>query len=149
MVGVSRTTTMQSFILTAIATAEKYTFISRLDIKFQHSQWSMKFRSRAPSHGVCSKSVSSTVTMQCFILPSTCITATEKCTLFSRLNIKFWQSRWSMKYRSRAQSHSVWLFKCITDDYYARFHTHIYHCCREMHFICRLDAKLWKSRQSM
>ena len=55
-------------------------FISRLNIKFWQSQWSVKCRSRAPGHGVCSKSVSSTITIQRFILPA--ITATEKCTLF-------------------------------------------------------------------
>ena len=29
---------------------------------------------------------------------------------------------------------------CVKDSYYARFHLHSYHCCREMNFISRLDA---------
>ena len=39
----------------------------------------MKYRSRVPNHSACSKSVSTAIIMQCFIL--TAITATEKCTL--------------------------------------------------------------------
>ena len=30
---------------------------------------------------------------------------------------------------------------CVKDNYYARFHLHSYHCCREMNFISRLDVK--------
>ena len=51
--SVSRTTTMQGFILKAIAAADRN----------GQSQ-------RAPGHGVCSKSVSSTIPLQCFILPA-------------------------------------------------------------------------------
>ena len=31
------------------------------------------------------------------------------------------------------------LQECVKDKYYARFHLHSYHCCREMNFISRLD----------
>ena len=30
----------------------------------------------------------------------------------------------------------------VKDNYYARFHTHIYHCCSEMHFSSRLEVNL-------
>ena len=29
---------------------------------------------------------------------------------------------------------------CVKDNYYARFHLHSYHCCREMNFISRLNV---------
>ena len=32
------------------------------------------------------------------------------------------------------------LEECVKDNYYARFHLHSYHCCKEMKFIPRLDA---------
>ena len=38
----------------------------------------------------------------------------------------------------------MWLEVCVKDNYYARFHTHSYHCCREMHFISRLDLKFYR-----
>ena len=31
------------------------------------------------------------------------------------------------------------LEECVKDNYGARLHTLSYHCCREMHFISRLD----------
>ena len=33
------------------------------------------------------------------------------------------------------------LEECVKDNYYARFHPHSYHCCKEMKFIPRLDVK--------
>ena len=30
------------------------------------------------------------------------------------------------------------LEECVKDNYYARFHTPSYHCCRKMHFISKL-----------
>ena len=33
------------------------------------------------------------------------------------------------------------LEECVKDNYYARFHLHSYHCCREMNFISRLRRK--------
>ena len=33
------------------------------------------------------------------------------------------------------------LEECVKGNYNVRFHTHSYHCCREMHFISRLDVK--------
>ena len=59
-----------SFILTAIAAAQRNALFSSLDIKFGQSQWSMKGRSGAPGHGVCSKSVSSTIMLQGSVLPA-------------------------------------------------------------------------------
>ena len=32
------------------------------------------------------------------------------------------------------------LEECVKDNYYARFHPHSYHCCKEMKFIPRLDV---------
>ena len=34
-----------------------------LDVKFRQSQWSMKYRSRVPGHGVCLESMSRTITI--------------------------------------------------------------------------------------
>ena len=41
------------------------------------------------------------------------------------------------------------LHKCQQDNHYARFHLHIYHCCREMNFISRLDVNFLDSTQSI
>ena len=65
-------------------------FNSSLDIKFGQSQWSMKRRSRAPGHCVCSKSVWSTITMLRFHTPS--YHCYKEMYFNTRLNIKFWQS---------------------------------------------------------
>ena len=37
------------------------------------------------------------------------------------------------------------LQECVKDKYYARFHFHSYHCCREMNFISRLDTNFLDS----
>ena len=37
------------------------------------------------------------------------------------------------------------LQECVKDKYYARFHLHSYHCCREMNFISRLDVNFLDS----
>ena len=60
-------------------------FISSLDIKFEQSQWSMKGRSSAPGHGMCSKSVSSTIKLQGSYSKLYC----TEIHYISRLNIKF------------------------------------------------------------
>ena len=60
---------MQGFIQPLLLQREMH-FISSLDIKFGQSQWSIKGRSRAHGHGVCSKTVSITITLQGFILPA-------------------------------------------------------------------------------
>ena len=39
------------------------------------------------------------------------------------------------------------LEKCVKDNYYARFHPHSYHCCKEMKFIPRLDVNFLDSTQ--
>ena len=41
------------------------------------------------------------------------------------------------------------LQECVKDKYYARFHLHSYHCCREMNFISRLDVNFLDSRQNI
>ena len=61
---------MQGFILKPLLLQREMHFISSLNINFGQSQWSMKGRSRTPGHGVCSKSVSSTIMIQGFILPA-------------------------------------------------------------------------------
>ena len=39
------------------------------------------------------------------------------------------------------------LQECVKDKYYARFHLHSYHCCREMNFISRLDVNFLARRK--
>ena len=39
------------------------------------------------------------------------------------------------------------LEECVKDNYYARFHPHSYHCCKEMKFIPRLDINFLDSTQ--
>ena len=41
------------------------------------------------------------------------------------------------------------LQECVKDKYYARFHLHSYHCCREMNFISRLDVNFLDSMQNI
>ena len=62
----------------------------------------------------------------------------------SRLDIKFGQIQWSMKYRSSAPCHSKW-FLSVSRAIAIAIYTPTYHCCREMHFISRLDIKFWQS----
>ena len=38
------------------------------------------------------------------------------------------------------------LEECVKDNYYARFHPHSYHCCKEMKFIPRLDVNFLDSQ---
>ena len=40
------------------------------------------------------------------------------------------------------------LEKCVKDNYYARFHLHSYHCCKEINFISRLDVNFLDSTQN-
>ena len=39
------------------------------------------------------------------------------------------------------------LEECVKDNYYARFHPHSYHCCKEMKFIPRLDANCGRTNE--
>ena len=41
------------------------------------------------------------------------------------------------------------LEECVMDNYYARFHLHSYHCCREINFIYRLDVNFLNSTQNI
>ena len=41
------------------------------------------------------------------------------------------------------------LHECVKDKYYARFHLHSYHCCREMNFISRLDVNFLDLMQNL
>ena len=83
---------MQGFRLAAISDVEK----TKLPRKNFQSQWTVKYRSRAPDLGVCLKGMSRTITMQCFRLAA--ISDVEK-TKLPRKNL---QSQWTVKYRSRA-----------------------------------------------
>ena len=66
---------MQELTLTAITDAEK----SKLRRENLQSQWTVKYRSRAPLNGACLKGMSRTITMQGFTL--TAITDAEKSEL--------------------------------------------------------------------
>ena len=55
---------MQGFTLTAITNTEK----KKLRRKNNQSQWTVKYRSRAPGQGACLKGMSRTITMQGFTL---------------------------------------------------------------------------------
>ena len=83
---------MQGFRLAAISDVEKI----KLQHKTYQSQWTVKYRSRAPGQGVCLNSMSRTITMQGFRLAA--ISDVEK----TKLRRKNFQSQWTVKYRSRA-----------------------------------------------
>ena len=51
---------MQGFTVTAITDAEK----TKLQRKNEQSQWTVKYRSRAPGQGACLKGMSRTITMK-------------------------------------------------------------------------------------
>ena len=57
----------------------------------------------------------------------------------SRLDIKFWQRQWTLKCGSVVPLHGACL-KSVKDNYFVRFHTHSYHCYREMQCISRLNS---------
>ena len=83
---------MQGFRLAAIFDGEK----TKLRRKIFQSQWTVKYRSRAPGQGACLKGMSRTITMQGFRLAA--ISDGEK----TKLRCKKFQSLWTVKYRSRA-----------------------------------------------
>ena len=99
---VSSTITLQVFILPAILQRHALYFKAQQNFDKVGGAWNVG--QGAPCQ--CVLSVSRTITMQGFILPA--ITVVEKCTLFLD-DVKFWQSRWSMKCRSRAPGHGAWL----------------------------------------
>ena len=41
------------------------------------------------------------------------------------------------------------LQECVKEKYYARFHLHSYHRCREMNFLSRLDVNFLDSTQNI
>ena len=88
----SRTITMQGLRLAAIPDVLK----TKLRRKNYQSQWTVKYRSRAPGQGACLKGMSRTITMQGFRLAA--ISDVEK----TKLRRKNFQSQWTVKYRSRA-----------------------------------------------
>ena len=55
---------MQAFTLAAITDTEK----TKLRCKYEQSQWTVKYRSRAMGQGVCLKGMSRTITMQGYTL---------------------------------------------------------------------------------
>ena len=66
---------MQGFTILAITDAEK----TELRRKNQQSQWTVKYRSRAPGQGACLKGMSRKITMQGFTILA--ITDAEKTKL--------------------------------------------------------------------
>ena len=58
---------MQGFSLAAISDVEK----TKLRRKNFQSQWTVKYRSKAPGYGACLKGMSRTITMQGFRLSAT------------------------------------------------------------------------------
>ena len=78
---------MQGFHTQSYRCCREMHFISsRLNIKFGQRQWSVKCRSRAPGHGVCSNRVSSTAYYARFHTPS--YHCYREVHFISRLNIK-------------------------------------------------------------
>ena len=82
--------------------------------------------------------------MQGFIFTAT--TAAENCTLFLD-STQIFQTQRKILTKSLEREMKVkgtgsrcLLEECFKDNYYARFHPHSYHCCKEMKFIPRLDA---------
>ena len=105
---------MQGFTLPAITDAEK----TKLWHKNYQSQWTVKYRSRAPGQGACSKGMSRTITMQGFTFPA--ITDIEKPKLLDK----------------KSMDHEIYVkgtgSRCVLegyvkDNYYARFHIPSYH----------------------
>ena len=84
----SRTITLQGSTLAGITDAEK----TKLRHKNEQSQWTVKYRSRAPGQGACLKGMSRTITLQGFTLAG--ITDAEK----TKLRHKNEQSQWTVKY---------------------------------------------------
>ena len=60
--GMSRTITLQGLTFAGITDAEK----TKLRHKNEQSQWTVKYRSRAPGQGACLKGMSRTITLQGF-----------------------------------------------------------------------------------
>ena len=81
--------------------------------------------------------------MQGFIL--TAIAAAEKCTLILEILTKSVEREMKVK----GTGSRCLLQECVKDKYYARFHLHSYHCCREMNFISRLDVNFLDSTQNI
>ena len=61
----------------------------------------------------------------------------------SRLDVKLWQS---VERKMKVKGKRSWcvVVKCIKDNYFARFQTHSYQCCREMYLISGLDINFDK-----
>ena len=83
---------MQDSRFAAISDVEK----TKLRRKNFQSQWTVKYRSRAPGQVACLKGMSRTITMQGFRLAA--ISDVRK----TKLRRKNYQSQWTVKYRSRA-----------------------------------------------
>ena len=74
----------------------------------------------------------------------------------SRLDVNFPDSTQNMLTKSLEREMKVkgtgsrWLLEgCVKDIYYARFHPHSYHCCKEIKFIPRLDVNFLDSTQNI
>ena len=84
--------------------------------------------------------------MQGFIL--TANTAAKKLTLFLDLTQNTDKSV-EREMKVKGTGSRCLLQECVKDKYYARFHLHSYHCCREMNFISRLDVNFLDSTQNI
>ena len=69
---------------------------------------------------------------------------------FSRLDAKkFLTKSVEREMKVKGTGSRCLLQECVKDKYYARFHHHSYHCCREMTFISRLDVNFLDSTQNI
>ena len=82
--------------------------------------------------------------MQGFIL--TAIAAAEKCTFYTRHKILTKSVEREIKVKGTRLR--CLLEECVKDNYYARFHPHSLHCCKEMNFISRLNVNFLNSTQN-
>ena len=76
----------------------------------------------------CSKGMQRSISMQGLTLAA--ITAAKKLTLPLRIITKSWKHEMLVKV-TRSQCMQE---KYAKDNYYARFNTSTYHCCKERHF---------------
>ena len=85
---------MQGFRFAAISDVEK----TKLRRKNFQSQWTVKYRSRAPGQGASLKGMSRTITMQGFRLE---LSLMSRNVTLTKLRRKNFQSQWTVKYRSK------------------------------------------------
>ena len=71
------------------------------------------------------------------------LTATEKCTLVVDSTLILTKL---MEHEIKVKGKGSWFMheEYVKDNYYARFHTHSYHCCSEMYLNSRLEVNFDK-----